>query len=334
MRTRVTREDVAREAGTSVAVVSYVINDGPRPVSKALREKVLAAIDKTGYQPNSIAQSLARGSSNTYGFVVPNITNPFIASIAHALEERVFAGKGVLLLGDSADDKGRELEIIRNFLSRQVDGIIYMGVDQDLHLDVIKAAGTPVVVFTHAHSDGVTASVRVDERAAGEAGTQHLIQHGYRRIGLIAGPTHMMNTWERLAGWQAALSATDTAQAGPIEHAEYSRDGGYAAATLMTKVGPLPDAVFASNERQALGALAAFCDAGFRVPDDVALLCFNGTGEARFSVPSLATIEQPVAEMAARALDILRDPKAYDVGPVGFDFELVPRASCGCPNRR
>ena len=81
---RVTRSDVAKEAGTSVAVVSYVINNGPRPVAEATRQRVLQAIKKTGYRPNGIARALASGSTQTYGLVAPDISNPFIASMAHA----------------------------------------------------------------------------------------------------------------------------------------------------------------------------------------------------------------------------------------------------------
>ena len=82
---RVTRADVARVAGTSVAVVSYVINNGPRPVAEATRLRVLAAIEQTGYRPNDIARALASGSTQTYGLVVPDISNPFFATLARAL---------------------------------------------------------------------------------------------------------------------------------------------------------------------------------------------------------------------------------------------------------
>ncbi|RTG29796.1 LacI family DNA-binding transcriptional regulator, partial [Serratia marcescens] len=82
---RVTRADVARIAGTSVAVVSYVINNGPRPVAEATRLRVLAAIEQTGYRPNDIARALASGSTQTYGLVVPDISNPFFATLARAL---------------------------------------------------------------------------------------------------------------------------------------------------------------------------------------------------------------------------------------------------------
>lgn len=92
-----------------------------------------------------------------------------------------------------------------NFIERQVDGIIYMGVTEQLHLDPLISTGTPVVVFTHADSDGRASSVRIDEHAASRTATQHLIEHGYADIGITAGPQEMMNTYERLNGWKQAL---------------------------------------------------------------------------------------------------------------------------------
>ena len=139
---RVTRSDVAKEAGTSVAVVSYVINNGPRPVAEATRQRVLQAIKKTGYRPNGIARALASGSTQTYGLVAPDISNPFIASMAHALQREAFADGKVLLLGDAGDNSGRERELINNMLNRQVDGLIYTSVDRHPYIELIAESGT------------------------------------------------------------------------------------------------------------------------------------------------------------------------------------------------
>ena len=102
---RITRADVARVAGTSVAVVSYVINNGPRPVAEATRLRVLAAVEQTGYRPNDIARALASGNTLTYGLVVPDISNPFFATLAQALQREAFSHGRVLLLVESRNLK-------------------------------------------------------------------------------------------------------------------------------------------------------------------------------------------------------------------------------------
>jgi LacI family transcriptional regulator len=325
----VTRRDVAREAGTSVAVVSYVVNNGPRPVAPATRQRVLDAIERTGYRPNIVARSLRSGSTRTYGFVVPNISNPFIGQIAHEVEERVFHRDCVLLLGDSADDKDREAALIDNFLERQVDGLIYMGVDQELSLERARSTHTPIVVFTHANSDGVAPSVRIDERAAVRAATSHLIGHGRRRVAMVTGPSALLNSSERLAGWRDAVADAGS-DAALVQRADYSRPGGYAAGLAFLAQETLPDAVMAGNERQAMGLIAALTDHGVRVPDDVAVFALNGTPDAVYSIPPLSVVVQPIAAMAERVLDVLANPEAYGTDPIEMDFELVPRASCGC----
>ncbi len=134
---KVTRSDVAKIAGTSVAVVSYVINNGPRPVAESTRQRVLDAIRLTRYRPNGVARALASGSTKTYGLIVPNISNPFVASMAHVLLQESLDHGHVMLLGDAGDDRQRELELIHGLLNRQVDGLFYNIVDSHPYIDVI-----------------------------------------------------------------------------------------------------------------------------------------------------------------------------------------------------
>jgi LacI family transcriptional regulator len=326
---RVTRAEVAKEAGTSVAVVSYVINNGPRPVAQATRERVLAAIKKTGYRPNGIARALASGTTRTYGLVVPNIANPFISSMAHALQQEAFADGRVLLLGDSGDDRARELELINNLLHRQVDGLIYTSVDRHPYIDLIQASGTPCVMLDRVEPELNVCSIQVNEQHAARRATRHLIEHGYRDIAIICGPQEMLNTQDRISGWRLALEEAGLAVRPEwIFSTDYTRQGGYDATKQML-AGELPRALFATNEQQAFGCLRALSEHGLSAPKDLALVCFNGTLESAFNVPSLTTVRQPVTQMAKKAVEMLKkwdgQPHKYE-----FDFELEIGESCGC----
>ncbi|SQH11560.1 Catabolite control protein [Providencia heimbachae] len=329
---KVTRVDVAREAGTSVAVVSYVINNGPRPVAEATKQKVLAAIQKTGYRPNGIAKALASGSTQTYGLVIPDISNPFLASIAHALQREAFKHGHVLLLGDAGDSRLREKELINNLLLRQVEGLIYTSVDRHPYIDLIQSSGTPCVMLDRVESGEGLSTIQVNEKLAAYKITHHLIQHGYKNIGIICGPKEMLNTQDRLAGWLNALEGSSLI-ANPkwILNGEYTRDWGYQAIHKMSKDG-LPDAIFATNELQAFGCLKALAELNLRVPEDIALVCFNGTIQSEYTVPSLTTVRQPVDKIAEKAIQILQNwsqKKAlYEV-----EFELQIGHSCGCKTR-
>ncbi|ATM87435.1 LacI family transcriptional regulator [Yersinia frederiksenii] len=330
---RVTRSDVAREAGTSVAVVSYVINNGPRPVAEATKQRVLDAIKKTGYRPNGIARALASGTTRTYGLVVPNISNPFISSMAHALQREAFTTGQVLLLGDAGDSRQREFELINNLLHRQVDGLLYTSVDRHPYIELIQASGTPFVMLDSVDPSQQVCAIRVDERGAAFQATQHLIEHGHRDIAIICGPLDMLNTQDRVNGWRDALL-----QAGLIVRDEwifstpYTRPGGYQAAQQMLK-GRLPQAVFATNELQAFGCLRAMAEHYLTAPKDLALICFNGTIESEFNVPSLSTVRQPVDVMAKTAIEMLKnwtgEPTIRE-----FNFSLQIGESCGCSSSK
>jgi len=334
-RSKVTRAEVARVAGTSVAVVSYVVNNGPRPVADGTRRRVLAAIEATGYRPDGVARALATGSTRTYGLIVPNVANPFVASLAHAVEDEAFRRGFSLLLGDSADDQAREAELVNTFLQHQIDGLMFYGVERS-HPWLDEATGkVPVVVLGEPGPAPGVAYVRVDERAASAAATRHLIEHGYRAIATVSGPLNQMNSRDRVQGWRDAL-----AEAGLEERAEflvesdYTRRGGYVTAARILSLSARPDAVFAANEQQALGFLAAADEHGIHVPEDIALICFNGTSNAEYSIPALSTVEQPVEELAAHAVGLLGDPPAAAGRTVVCDFRLTRRRSCGCAYSR
>lgn len=326
---RATRVDVAREAGTSVAVVSYVINNGPRPVADATRLRVLAAVQKTGYRPNSVARALASGTSKTYGLVVPNIGNAFVASLAHALQQEALNNGMVMLLGDAGDCRKRERELINSLLSQQVDGLFYNSVDRHPCIDVIQASGTPLVMLERVDPALNVNILRVDEREAAHQVTAHLLSHGYQDVGIISGPLEMFNAQDRLAGWRQALQDYGVQeQAGWIFPAPYTREGGYHAAKTMLR-GVLPRALFTSNEMQAIGCIRALAEHHISVPEQVAVVCFNGTDQAAFHVPSLTTVRQPVDAMAKAALAMLAQP-GDKVHLSEFSHQLQLGESCGC----
>ncbi len=321
---------MARIAGTSVAVVSYVVNNGPRPVAEATRRRVLDAINITGYRPNSLARALASGTTKTYGLVVPNISNAFIASFAHALQQEALDHGMVMLLGDAGDCRRRERELLNNLLSQQIDGLLYNSVDRHPYIDLIQASGTPCVMLDRVDPGLNINILRVDERAAAYQVTSHLLSHGYQEAGIICGPLERLNTQDRLAGWRQALREYGlTERPQWIFPATYTLEGGYQAAKHMLLAGQLPRALFISNEAQAIGCIRALNENSIKVPEQLALVCFNGTDRAAYHVPSLTTVRQPVTEMAKKALEMLNAP-GESVQLSEFSHRLEIGESCGC----
>jgi LacI family transcriptional regulator len=261
--------------------------------------------------------------------VAPDISNPFIASMAHALQREAFADGKVLLLGDAGDNSGRERELINNMLNRQVDGLIYTSVDRHPYIELIAESGTPCVMLDRVDAGLNVSVIQVDEQLAAWQVTKHLIDHGYRDIGIICGPREMLNTQDRIRGWQLALEEASLAVTpGWIFSTNYTRAGGYEATKRMLQGKP-PRALFATNEQQALGCLRALAEHGLRVPQDVALVCFNATQESAYNVPSLTAVRQPVDKMARAAIDMLKNWDGK-VRRVEFEFYLRVGESCGC----
>lgn len=326
---RPTRADVAALAGTSVAVVSYVVNDGPRPVAAATRARVLEAIEATGYRPDAVARALAGGASRTLGLVVPDISNRFFAELAHAVGERALAQGRLILLADSADDPQRERRALQELVEQRVDAVLLASVDADPDLSAVVDAGTPVVLLDRAAAAGTDASsVSVDHRAGARLATEHLIGHGRRTVGAVHGFAHVPTAALRAAGWREAIEAAGL-RPGPSVEAPFTLQGGRDAGLAL--LGPDgPDAVFTASDEQAAGLLRAAHELGLRVPQDVAVVAFDGTQTAVHTVPSLTVVAQPLDVVARRAVDAATRAGG---GPARVVVEpaLTRRESCGCP---
>ncbi|MFG1951099.1 extracellular solute-binding protein [Micromonospora sp. NPDC048830] len=330
---RVTRQDVAREARTSVAVVSYVINDGPRRVAPATRQRVLDAIEKTGYRPNVIAQALAGGRSGVLGLVVPDISNSFFSALAKSIEDEVFREGQVLLVGNSAESAVREARLITSFVERQVDGLLYVGVGHHSPVEEAIRAGIPVVALDRRDRFSDISSVVVDNFDGAAMATDHLVGHGHRRIAIIAGPSNLFTSVERIGGWRKTLKAHGLPDDESFFfEAPFSRAGGYQAAVSLFRRGTA-DAVLVADEMQALGVLAAAADAGVRVPGDLAIVTFDGTEQSMFSVPPLTTVGQPLTDIARHAVALARSTNADGSRHIVCDVELIRRRSCGCTDQ-
>jgi len=327
-RGQVTRSDVARYAGVSTAVVSYVVNSGPRPVAEATAERVRDAIRVLGYRPNASARALRTGSTQMLGLVVPEIGNPLFAEMAIAVEQCAARRGHAVLLVNSESDPQVERTLIRSLTARQVDGIIISTVQHGSAVVDLPTLGVPVVLLnTFRAQDGVE-TVGVDAREGARLGVEHLIGHGHARIGLIIGGGGEVEAREH--GWQDATRAAGLPD-GPLAREPFTREGGYRGALRLFGASDRPTALFASSDMQAIGALRALGELGLRVPEDVAVLSFDGTDEAEYAAPRLTVVRQPVEEMAEEAVARLIAPDP-DRAPhhASFTPTLVIGRSCGC----
>jgi LacI family transcriptional regulator len=319
----VTRNDVAEYAGVSTAVVSYVVNEGPRRVSPETRERVLEAIRVLGYRPNATARALRMGTTRTFGLITPDGGNPLFAELAKAIDKEA-AARGYVVLQTSADgDPDTEHAKIAELLIRQVSGLVLVGPTEDPDLTDVDV---PLVAINRAVS--AATSVRSQYREGSHEGVEHLIGHGHRTVGLVIGRTRDGRPPDRELGWRDALEQAGL-EPGPIARTTFSRRGGYDAGRELLDATPRPTAIFASSDLQAVGVLRAIHEAGLNIPDDIAVLAFDGTAETEYSWPPLSVVRQPLEQLAREAVTRLIEGTGA-VEAVTCPTELILRKSCGC----
>lgn len=325
----VTRTDVALRAGVSSAVVSYVVNSGPRNVAPETRERVLQAILELGYHPNASARALKRGVSDTIGLVISDITNPFFSEYSHAIEEAA-AERGLsVIFTNSALAVSHEREVIYKMMLRGVDGLLLASTLDEPDLDAARVAGVPVVVLDRSRPVEGFASVGTNFREASRLAVEHLIAHGHERIGLITGYTGGSTTTDREEGWREAILSAGLVP-GPMVRAPFTRAGGYDAGTRMLRAPERPTAAYVMSDQQSIGFLTAVHEAGLPIPGEMAVVSFDGSTESEFSWPPLTVMRQPVRDMARAAVDLLSRADPGSRVHHSFAAQFVIRKSCGC----
>lgn len=303
----VTLKDVAAKAGVSVRTVSNVVNDWPY-VRPALRAKVQEVIDELGYQPNLAARNLRSGRTGLIALVVPEVDVPYFAELTRFVVDE-FSARGMTVVVEQTDGElERERDVVgRGPRSALFDGIIFSPVAMSSGEIQNRQSKAPLVLIGEQHGREAD-HVLIDNIAAAQEATQHLISLGRRRIGLIGRQRASSNTSElRIEGYKAALRAAGL----PIDEAlmpvadRFSRaEGARIARDLMALPEP-PDALFCLNDLLALGALRLLNRSGVAVPERVALVGFDDIEEGRYATPSLSSIAPDKAAIARAAAALL-----------------------------
>ncbi len=288
-----TAADVARRAGTSTAVVSYVVNDGPRPVAAATRKRVLDAIDELGYRPNRAARTLRTRRSGTVGIIVPTIANPFFSAIAQTAQD-VAARRDLLTLVAAGGFDERGIDEAAEIVARSsVDGLIVVG---GTRIDF----GVPTV---HVH-DGPECSrlVAADNEASGALAVQHLVDRGYETVDLLTSEVARGAVAARARGWRAAL---ETYRCDGRRHVStYDRlDAAAAIEPIIARADSL--GLVCATDEQAFGALTAAQRLGVDVPSRIGIVAIDGTVETMSTWPPLTAVVLPIGAMIEAAIEAL-----------------------------
>lgn len=334
---RATRNDVAEKAGVSTAVVSYVLNDGPRPVAPETRAKVEQAIEELGYYRNELARSLRVQQSLTIGLITPDFTNPVYAEIAERIQEVCIPNGYLMLFVYSGSDPDREKELMQMFRAKQVDGVIVQPVTSNPQeiIKPLQQAKIPVVFLQH-ECPGVPCVVLTDVQG-GQMATQHLLDLGHRRIGFITGRLpSAARAEERLIGYRQVLHAAGI-ELDPalVVESDVNQSAGYRAMQQLLALADSPTAVVCHNDLLAVGAMHAIRDAGLSIPGDVSVVGYDDTASSAYLSPPLTTIRFSRREMGRQAAALLfraiEQDENHEPATVEVPVQWVERASTGPP---
>jgi DNA-binding LacI/PurR family transcriptional regulator len=304
-----TIKEVAERAGVSVGTVSHVVT-GSVPVSEDLRVKVQTAIKDLDYHPNHVARSLKTSHTRTLGIIVPDMTISFFPQIIRGAETAARQKGYSLIAVNSIESSDRQTELLSLLRSQQVEGILLViaaGSTPNTQMTRMIEAGVPVVCLDRVPDRIPVDSVSVDDVAAAEMGTEHLLQMGYRKIAIVTGPLSLKNEQRRLQGYEQSLE-----RAGIVPDEDLVWQGNMRAEDLeamclerFSDPARRPDSVLCTNGPTGLGALRAMRACGLATPDDIGFVTFDELTVDDLFRPAITTIVQPAYDIGHKASEIL-----------------------------
>ena len=326
---RPTIRDVARKAGVSHQTVSRVIN-GSESVLPETRAVVESAIEQMGYHPSAIARSMARGQTHTLACISPNLTDYTFASVIEGAETEARQHE-YFLLSSSASDPQAFHELVNELVGhRRVDGLIVINPYADERYKFLPKDFPLVFVGARSHDEKVCSVALNDEKVAYEA-TQHLIALGHTNIAMITGPMEEDCSQDRTEGYQRALKEANIPfDETMVIEGDWSATSGQSALQSFVEDGRVPTAVFAQNDRMAMGVLRAARDANLKIPSQLAVIGVDDMPLSSYFDPPLTTMRQDMPLIGQKAtrmlLDIIQN-KSTEIREVKLPAQLVVRQS-------
>ncbi|GAA3190401.1 MULTISPECIES: LacI family DNA-binding transcriptional regulator [Streptomyces] len=303
-------KEVAARAGVSARTVSNVVNGSAR-VSEQTRQRVQEAIDELGYRPNLAARSLRAGRTGIIGLAIPELHSPYFGELAGLLVDEARRRSWTVIIDQTHGDAEAERRLLTGDGGRVMDGLIISPWALEAQELVTTGRSLPMVLLGERSPQGMADRVAVDNIAAADEATTHLLALGRRRIAAIGLQPHLQNgtAEQRAEGYRRALRRAGVPPRPEWEQTVDSlhrREGARAMAALLDG-GAAPDAVFAFTDELALGAMHLAHTRGVRVPEDLAVVGFDDIEDGRFSHPTLTTVSPDKRQIAARALQCLAD---------------------------
>ncbi len=337
---RPTHRDVAQRAGVSPGVVSYVINNGPRPTSPQVRERVLRAIDELGYKPNALGRNLRRQSTNTIGYIFCDynpgnvFTSTYSATILAGIVEEVKVRERYLMVYPADIDK--DLAQLEQLLTSGLLDCVVVRLAQDPPdtnpiLAIINESGLPCVCIERPGDPKFKfPSVTYDDAGGAYTATRYLIAQGHRRIAHLCGDMHYPSARLRLQGYRRALAEAQIPLDDQLIFGNSWKPKEAAAGIRHFLNNPQPPtAIFAANDDFAIVAIELLREKGYRIPSDIAVIGFDDILMAQEMTPALTSVRIPLLELGHQVVDLVlqqtANPEDRSATRITLPVELIRR---------
>ena len=264
------------------------------------RKAVMALSEELKYQPNKLALSLKQKQTHNIGVIVPNL-DYVLSTMVKGIDEVALEAGYTVMVCQSNESFGREIVNTRRLLDSLVDGfIISVSAETKVfdHFRKIQEKEMPMVVFDRITPDLQAPSVRIDNMDGGFQATEHLIEQGYKRIAILAGPKNLGISNSRLDGYLNALKKHNI-KPDPemIIHCDFNQDYAFVATQELLADKKRPDAIFTISDRMAIGAMLAIKEKGLKMPHDIGLVGFNNEPVTNLVTPKISSVDQPAFEL-------------------------------------
>ena len=330
-----TLTEVARKASVGTTTVSRVINGG-RNVNPKTLARVQHVIATLGYMPNQAARTLKGDRTRIIGLVIPSIADPFFSRFAEAAQAIARNNDSLLIVLTTGNTAHAELEAVNLLLRHRVDGFMIApcNAEDDVLSKLLRSMSTPVVSLDRPIDGATITSVVADNYAGAQLATQHLIEHGYKRIACLTGEPSLYTIRERIRGYRDTMIAAGLK---PVVETSFSdaESTEKALNRLRGSVSP-PQALFTLKNSTTIDVFQALQRKNVTIPEQMALLGYDDFQLAELLRPAITVIEQPIDQMGQVAAELLfagllgKTVDGPATGQTVLRTRLIRRSSCGC----
>jgi len=333
---RIKMIDIAKEAGVSITTVSHVINNTKKVKDKTAK-KVRAAIEKFNYFKSIPASALRGKSTKLVGLIIPDISNPIMSKLSRDIEEIFYVEGYNITIGNSQNNLEKEIFYINDLLSRYVDAIVILPVNQKSeYLQIVLDNHVPLIIIDREIYNLDADFIFIDNFEGSYQATQFLINNGHRKIGYIERPYDLSHNIERFRGYIKALNDNNLKfdKKYWVRASGFKYLDGYKAMIDILSRSDLPTAILCFDDVMALGGIRAITEAGFKIPEDFSIIGFDDTAINKYLFRPLSSVSWPTKKIAEEALRIIITPKNWTKNEVRYSYSKGVRYSYEKHNKK